>query len=336
MAALASRRSSLSELVNEATASSKKLLQSIGGGGSSTVGHDDMIQLPDLVDGALLGNLEKRFLAEIVYTYIGDIVVSVNPFKLTGNAAPHVQQQYVEHFKARGNQSALPPHIFMLVGQAYSTMRDGAAKSLSILISGESGAGKTEAMKLCVSHLGALSMVAGGGGSSGSGDPEGNVAVRLMKTNPIMEPIGNAKTVRNNNSSRFGKHFDIQFNASSRIIGAATSTYLLEKPRITEHMKGERNYHVFYMLCKAPDSIRQFGKLGDWDSYSVLSQAGTVERVTTWNDEQEFVKLHEALHELGFTHDQRGQLYAMISIVLQLGNVRFADGGGAGGEPRAV
>ena len=201
----------------------------------------DLIKLVELEDHVLLDTLEERFNAEIVYTYIGDIVISVNPFKETGNADPHVQNRYTS-LNLASQLRDLPPHIFCLVAQAHARMRS-SNKSVSILISGESGAGKTEAMKLCVAHLGAIS----GSGDDRHGD---SIATRLMKTNPIMEPIGNAKTVRNNNSSRFGKHLDIQFDSAGCISGALTSTYLLEKPRITQHMAGERNYHVFYMLCK--------------------------------------------------------------------------------------
>ena len=360
------------------------------------VGYSDMIKLPDLEDAQLRDNLERRFRAEMVYTFIGDIVVSVNPFKRTGNADPEVQRAYVD-IPPHRQPTELPPHIFCLVSQAYARMRSAEARSLSILISGESGAGKTEAMKLCVSHLGALSTSdAAGGAGGGASSAADSIASRLMKTNPVMEPIGNAKTVRNNNSSRFGKHFDIQFDPSGRIIGAATSVYLLEKPRICAHMTGararrrvggqiarpfasrwpggllerqeayaararthrthsgcvhrrsrlnavasrcrtgERNYHVFYMLCKADSGVRERAKLQGWASYAYLSQAGTVERVTSWDDVQEFGAMHAALAELGFGMDPRGvdqrdQLYSMISIVLQLGNLRFEEGGESGG-----
>ena len=119
------------------------------------------------------------------------------------------------------------------------------------------------------------------------------VAPRLMMTNPIMEGLGNAKTIRNNNSSRFGKHFDIQFSESGAILGAFTSVYLLEKPRITNHLEGERNYHIFYMLTKAPKPIREGCGITKWQDYFILNQKGTIAEVTTWNDEKEFADCHE-------------------------------------------
>jgi myosin heavy subunit len=176
-------------------------------------GTDDMITLTNLEAADRLQTLEVRFRKQIVYTYIGDIVVSVNPFRRTEYSAPHVQERYISLDPVR-QMNELPPHIYAVVSQAYAEIRANPdCASLSILISGESGAGKTEAMKLCVSHLGAVSaassaMDAGGDDSASVG----NVASQLMATNPILEPLGNAKTVRNNNSSRFGKLFDIQLN----------------------------------------------------------------------------------------------------------------------------
>jgi len=154
-----------------------------------------------------------------------------------------------------------------------------------------------------------------------------------MMTNPIMEGFGNAKTVRNNNSSRFGKHFDIQFSSNGVILGAVTTVYLLEKPRICQHLEGERNYHIFYMLAKAPKPIRDLPSvaLTKWENYFILNQKGTVAEVTTWNDEEEFADCHESLFKLGFSNDQRTELYVMLAACLSLGNIKF-DAGKEGSE----
>jgi myosin heavy subunit len=202
-------------------------------------GHNDMCMMPVLTKEEILANLLRRFQGEVVYTYVGDIVVSLNPFKNVGAVGKAIRAKY-----KRGKRQELPPHIYSLVGQTFGQMMTEGV-SQSILISGESGAGKTEAMKICLTYIAELSKGGGGGGGG-----ENDVAARLMQTNPVMEAIGNAKTIRNNNSSRFGKHFDVQFTADGAILGAHTSSYLLEKPRICVHMDGERNYHVFYMLCK--------------------------------------------------------------------------------------
>ena len=201
-------------------------------------------------------------------------------------------------------------------------------KSQSILISGESGAGKTEAMKIALTYIGEVSNK-GGDKGGGGGDP---VATRLMQTNPVMEAIGNAKTIRNNNSSRFGKHFDMQFNETGQILGAFTSVYLLEKPRITEHMKGERNYHVFYMICKSDESIRKPIFCEEWGKYGICSQLGTVAEVTSWNDNAEMKDMHAAYLLLGFSEKQRTELYMLFSFCLQIGNVQFEDADGAEGS----
>ena len=161
---------------------------------------------------------------------IRDSVVSVNPFKNTGCYGKAIRAK----FKG-GSRRLLPPHIYALVDHAYQEMMRNQM-SQSILISGESGAGKTEAMKICLTYIGELSrMVAKKGNAPKEG---GDVASKLQQTNPVMEAIGNAKTIRNNNSSRFGKHFDVQFDEIGQVVGAFTSVYLLEKPRICLHMAG--------------------------------------------------------------------------------------------------
>ena len=229
-------------------------------------GYNDLCSLPRLSKDAILSNLKKRFKGEVVYTYVGDIIVSVNPFKNVGCVGKVIRSKY----KGVKKPETLPPHIYALVDATYAEMVESWV-SQSILISGESGAGKTEAMKICLTYLGELSAAnaskggkGGGGGAASAGDA---VSERLMQTNPVMEATGNAKTIRNNNSSRFGKHFDVQFGSSGEILGAFTSVYLLEKPRISRHMDGERNYHVFYMLCKAGADVRDPIKLSKWQDY---------------------------------------------------------------------
>ena len=280
--------------------------------------YGDMCELPKLSEDAILDNLNLRFQGELVYTYVGDIVCSVNPFKNVGCVGKAIRQRY------RGTQRhLLPPHIYSLVDRCFTKMM-AEQHSQSILISGESGAGKTEAMKICLAYIGELSSGKGKGGGGGGGS---SVADKLMQTNPVMEAIGNAKTVRNNNSSRFGKHFDVQFAGDGQILGAFTSSYLLEKPRIVQHLEGERNYHVFYMLCKAEPSIRGPVGIGGWQEYHLCSQKGTITEVTTWNDESEFRDMHAALLMLGFSEAQREGLYRMMSICLHVGNISFAAAG---------
>ena len=213
----------------------------------SGAGVNDMCNMQELTKDTILNLLKDRFKKEIVYTYVGDIIVSVNPFKNVGAVGKAIRNRY----KKGGAQNAqlLMPHCYHLVDSTYAQMML-EQKSQSILISGESGAGKTEAMKICLTYIGEISVKSEGT----KGDGPDPTAGRLMQTNPVMEAIGNAKTVRNDNSSRFGKHFDLQFNEKGQILGAFTTSYLLEKPRITEHMRGERNYHIFYMYATSSPS----------------------------------------------------------------------------------
>ena len=163
--------------------------------GNPQPGCGDLISLPQLSKESILETLMLRFQHEIVYTYVGDIIVSVNPFKNVGCVGAAIRRRY-----KGGVRSKLPPHIYALVDETYQEMMSNGL-SQSILISGESRAGKTEAMKICLTFICEVSAQKGQRVSD-------EVAVRLMQTNPVMEALGNAKTIRNNNSSRFGKHFD--------------------------------------------------------------------------------------------------------------------------------
>lgn len=293
-----------------------------------SAGNANMINMPELSTEIILDNLRARFVAEDVYTYIGDIVVSVNPFKHTGNSGMDIMQGYVKEAKTLPlhTPSVLQPHVYALVGKTHKRMCEVSC-SQSVLISGESGAGKTEAMKLAIAHLGVVTQ-----SSSGSAGGTDDVARQVMATNPVMEPIGNAKTTRNNNSSRFGKHIDIQFDEGARIIGARTTSYLLEKPRICKHMPGERNYHILYMLCVASAEIRKAGQLeADYRHYAILDQEGTIAQVQTWNDSEAAQEMDDALAALGFGAPRRQVIYTLFGLVLQLGNLQFVSQDSAGG-----
>ena len=285
----------------------------------------DLLDLPELTVPTLRSALEHRFLKEVAYSYCGDVVVSVNPFKNIGAVGRAIMARYEG---APGASDELPPHIYGLCSRAYAGVRQEATHQ-SVIISGESGAGKTEAMKICLAYIVRVA-TAGGGDAS-----EPSIGDKLMNTNPVMEALGNAKTTRNNNSSRFGKHFDVQFSPSGELLGAATTAYLLEKPRIVRHAPGERNYHVFYMLCRAPaeaaTSELQLAGL-TWESFAIMKQSGTVASVDRWDDAAEFALMHETLLKLGLSASERDELYRMLSIVMHVGNVQLATKG-SGCEP---
>ena len=192
-------------------------------------GVNDMCNMQELTKDTILNLLKDRFRKEIVYTYVGDIIVSVNPFKNVGAVGKAIRSRY----KKGGAQNAqlLMPHCYHLVTSTFDQMMT-EQKSQSVLISGESGAGKTEAMKICLTLIGEISTPKGG--VRGKVDPKAAAdptAARLMQTNPVMEAIGNAKTVRNDNSSRFGKHFDIQFDDKGACCAALRIPQACAMPR---------------------------------------------------------------------------------------------------------
>ena len=302
---------------------------------------NNVLDLPELTQATLLQSLNARFMRGVIYTNVGDITVSVNPFKPTGSVGPRVLAKY-----RSGALRELPPHVYGLISRAYqnalasrsghgggegaASADRGAMADQSVVISGESGAGKTEAMKICLSFL---TMV----GDHSDGGEAGSFSSRLMQTNPVMEALGNATTVRNNNSSRFGKHFDIQIDTcSGGVLGAFTSVYLLEKPRIETHTRGERNYHMFYMLLQAPSVLRApWGLSGSWEDYAILSEEGSAVTRST-KDHDRFGEMAAALLALGFSEAQREELFRMVALVLQLGNLQLAGGEQGDGEASSV
>ncbi|KAK9201406.1 hypothetical protein WN944_016608 [Citrus x changshan-huyou] len=205
-------------------------------------GVDDMTKLAYLHEPGVLQNLRSRYDMNEIYTYTGSILIAVNPFR----RLPHL---YDSHMMAQYKGAAfgeLSPHPFAVADAAYRQMINEGI-SQSILVSGESGAGKTESTKQLMRYLAYM-----GGRAAAEGR---SVEKKVLESNPVLEAFGNAKTVRNNNSSRFGKFVEIQFDRSGRISGAAIRTYLLERSRVCQVSDPERNYHCFYMLCAAPPEI---------------------------------------------------------------------------------
>ncbi|KAE8679654.1 hypothetical protein F3Y22_tig00111398pilonHSYRG00287 [Hibiscus syriacus] len=208
-------------------------------------GVDDMTKLAYLHEPSVLQNLRSRYDMNEIYTYTGNILIAVNPFR----KLPHL---YDSHMMAQYKGAAfgeLSPHPFAVADAAYRLMiNDGISQS--ILVSGESGAGKTVSTKLLMQYLAYM-----GGRAASEGR---TVEQQVLESNPVLEAFGNAKTVRNNNSSRFGKFVEIQFDRRGRISGAAVRTYLLERSRVCQVSDPERNYHCFYMLCAAPPEVSSF------------------------------------------------------------------------------
>uniref|UniRef100_A0A8B9PH27 Myosin IB n=1 Tax=Apteryx owenii TaxID=8824 RepID=A0A8B9PH27_APTOW len=197
------------------------------------IGVGDMVLLEPLNEDSFINNLKKRFDHNEVYTYIGSVVISINPYR----PLPIYSPEKVEEYRNR-NFYELSPHIFALSDEAYRSLRD-QDKDQCILITGESGAGKTEASKLVMSYVAAV---------CGKGAEVNQVKEQLLQSNPVLEAFGNAKTVRNDNSSRFGKYMDIEFDFKGDPLGGVISNYLLEKSRVVKQPRGERNFHIFYQI----------------------------------------------------------------------------------------
>ncbi|CAO2171232.1 unnamed protein product [Urochloa humidicola] len=275
-------------------------------------GVDDMTRLSYLHEPGVLDNLAVRYAKNIIYTYTGNILIAINPFQRLPNL---VDARTMEKYKG-ANLGDLDPHVFAIADVSYRQMIN-EGKSNSILVSGESGAGKTETTKLLMRYLAFL------GGRSGTG--ERTVEQQVLESNPVLEAFGNAKTVRNNNSSRFGKFVEIQFDKSGKISGAAIRTYLLERSRVCQINSPERNYHCFYFLCAAPSEDLKKYKLGDPSSFHYLNQSACI-KVDGINDAEEYLATRKAMDTVGITEQEQEAIFRVVAAVLHLGNINFAKG----------
>ncbi|XP_061989784.1 myosin-1-like [Rosa rugosa] len=266
-------------------------------------GVDDLMQLSYLNEPSVLYNLQYRYNRDMIYTKAGPVLVAINPFKkvcLYGN-------EYIEAYKRKAVDS---PHVYAITDTAIREMvRDEVNQS--IIISGESGAGKTETAKIAMQYLAAL------GGGSG-------IEHEILKTNPILEAFGNAKTLRNDNSSRFGKLIEIHFSETGKISGANIQTFLLEKSRVVQCTEGERSYHIFYQLCAgAPPALREMLNLKSADEYKYLQQSNCYS-ITGVDDAEEFRVVKEALDVVHINKEDQESVFAMLAAVLWLGNISFS------------
>ncbi|KAG7649158.1 IQ motif EF-hand binding site [Arabidopsis thaliana x Arabidopsis arenosa] len=260
------------------------------------------MQLSYLNEPAVLYNLEYRYNQDMIYTKAGPVLVAVNPFK----EVPLYGNRNIEAYRKRSNES---PHVYAIADTAIREMiRDEVNQS--IIISGESGAGKTETAKIAMQYLAAL------GGGSG-------IEYEILKTNPILEAFGNAKTLRNDNSSRFGKLIEIHFSETGKISGAQIQTFLLEKSRVVQCTEGERSYHIFYQLCAgASPTLREKLNLTSAKQYNYLKQSNCYS-INGVDDAERFHAVKEALDIVHVSKEDQENVFAMLAAVLWLGNVSF-------------
>ncbi|CAI9091439.1 OLC1v1026474C1 [Oldenlandia corymbosa var. corymbosa] len=275
-------------------------------------GVDDMTKLHYLHEPGVLENLKARYELNEIYTYTGNILIAINPFqKLPHLYDSHMMQQY-----KGAPLGELSPHVFAVADVAYRAMINERKRN-SILVSGESGAGKTETTKMLMRYLAFL-----GGRAATEGR---TVEQQVLESNPVLEAFGNAKTVRNNNSSRFGKFVEIQFDKHGRISGAAIRTYLLERSRVCQISDPERNYHCFYLLCAAPQEEIEKYKLGHPKTFHYLNQSRCYELVGV-SDAHDYLATRRAMDIVGISAKEQEAIFRVVAAILHIGNIDFTKG----------
>ncbi|XP_052416149.1 unconventional myosin-IXAa isoform X8 [Carassius gibelio] len=286
---------------------------------------DDLCNLPDLNEKTLLDNLRSRFKQEKIYTYVGSILIVINPFKFLPIYNPKYVKMYDNHQLGK-----LEPHIYAVADVAYHAMLQ-SKQNQCIVISGESGSGKTQSTNFLIHHLTALSQK---GFASG-------VEQIILGAGPVLEAFGNAKTAHNNNSSRFGKFIQVNYQESGTVRGAYVEKYLLEKSRLVYQEHNERNYHVFYyLLAGASEEERTLFHLKKPEEYHYLNQMTKKPHRLHWENyyenepqdcftvegedlKHDFERLQLAMEMVGFLPVTRKQIFSLLSAILHLGNIRY-------------
>ncbi|XP_052455434.1 unconventional myosin-VIIa isoform X2 [Carassius gibelio] len=274
---------------------------------TSVKGVDDMIRLGDLNEAGLLRNLLVRYKEGAIYTYTGSILVAVNPYQLLPIYTPEQVEQYTDR-----RLGDLPPHVFAIADSCFFNMRRNR-KDQCCIISGESGAGKTESTKLMLQFFAAVSR------------QRSWIEQQILEANPILEAFGNAKTIRNDNSSRFGKYIDIHFNKNGAIEGARIEQYLLEKSRVCRQASQERNYHIFYcMLMGMASDQKKILSLGNAAEYNYLTM-GQCTTCEGRDDMKEYASFRSAMKILTFSENDTWEINKLLAAILHMGNVDFEE-----------
>jgi len=288
-------------------------------------GAEDMGDLGHLNEPAVLSNLKKRYEKDLFHTYSGLFLVVVNPYK----RLPIYGNDIIDIYRGKSREK-VAPHIFAMSDVAYRAMLQ-EDKNQSMLITGESGAGKTENTKKVIQYL---TRIAGRSGES-------LLEEQLLDFNPILEALGNAKTKKNNNSSRFGKFIELQFNSGGQIAGANTRIYLLEKSRVVFQASMERNYHVFYQIMNLEPELKQKLSITRAEDFSFMVRKGAngeLEPITVdgIDDKADLVATRKALGTLKIQPDDQNMIWQTVAAILHLGNLPFTevskDVGGLGDE----
>ncbi|XP_061103707.1 unconventional myosin-VIIa-like isoform X1 [Conger conger] len=272
---------------------------------TSVQGVEDMIRLGDLNEAGILRNLLIRYAEHVIYTYTGSILVAVNPYQLLPIYTAEQIRLYTN--KKIGE---MPPHIFAIADNCYFNMQR-SSKDQCCIISGESGAGKTESTKLILQFLASIS------------GQHSWIEQQILEANPILEAFGNAKTIRNDNSSRFGKYIDIHFNTKGAIEGAKIEQYLLEKSRVCRQAQDERNYHIFYCMLKGMTPAQKNDlNLGQATDYTYLTM-GKCTVCDGRDDLKDYSSILAAMKVLMFTDTENWEISKLLASILHMGNIRY-------------
>ncbi|XP_011506393.1 PREDICTED: myosin heavy chain, muscle isoform X21 [Ceratosolen solmsi marchali] len=280
---------------------------------------EDMSNLTYLNDASVLHNLKQRYYHKLIYTYSGLFCVAINPYK----RYPVYTQRCAKLYRGK-RRSEVPPHIFAISDGAYVNMLTNS-ENQSMLITGESGAGKTENTKKVIAYFATV-------GASTKKDPaasekKGSLEDQVVQTNPVLEAFGNAKTVRNDNSSRFGKFIRIHFGPSGKLAGADIETYLLEKARVISQQALERSYHIFYqMMSGSVKGLKEMCLLSNnVNDYYFVAQGKT--SIPGVDDGEECELTDKAFDVLGFTQEEKDDIYKITAAVMHMGGMKFKQRG---------
>ncbi|XP_032677948.1 myosin heavy chain, muscle isoform X24 [Odontomachus brunneus] len=281
---------------------------------------EDMADLTYLNEASVLHNLKQRYYSKLIYTYSGLFCVAINPYK----RFPVYTGRCAKLYRGK-RRSEVPPHIFAISDGAYVNMLTNS-ENQSMLITGESGAGKTENTKKVIAYFATV----GASTSKKQEDPnqkKGSLEDQVVQTNPVLEAFGNAKTVRNDNSSRFGKFIRIHFGPSGKLAGADIETYLLEKARVISQQTLERSYHIFYQIMSGSvKGVKEMLLLSNnIQDYYFVSQGKTT--IPGLDDGEELLITDQAFDVLGFTQEEKDDIYKITAAVMHMGGMKFKQRG---------
>jgi myosin heavy subunit len=287
-----------------------------------------MIAFDHLCEAAILHNVKQRFENKLIYTFVSDVLLSVNPYERYADVYSDATMTKYLNLRVASDEA---PHVFATASLAYNAMMKDRAPQ-SILVSGESGSGKTEATRWILSCISKLSER--GASHAANSERRRGIEEALLRAGPLLEAFGNARTVRNTNSSRFGKYIEVIFDENGVITGAALQHFLLEKSRVAQLAAGERNFHVFYQLVRgaSSDERKRWGLLGACEDYRLLKAPdGASTTIAGVDDVAAFRRLKESMTVLGFEQREIELTFGTLTMILNIGNLSFVDKQGVAG-----